>query len=79
MAITVPTEGRPTGTSSESLLGLDSNAFMILGATQKLLRRGGASPEYIAAFQKEATSGGYDHLLAAAMAYLDAGEDNGDA
>lgn len=71
--ITVPTEGRPSkAPDSSSLEGLDGNAFNIMGATRKLLRDAGASPEFLAAYTREATSGDYDHVLQTSIAYLDA-------
>lgn len=52
------------------LTGEDGNAFAIIGAVSKALRRGG-QPEAAAEFQAEAMSGDYDHLLQTAMAYVD--------
>ena len=49
------------------LVGEDGNAFAILGRVRAALRRAGESPEFIAAFTKEATSGDYYHLLATVM------------
>lgn len=73
MSIVVPLEGRPTeDTSSDDLIGVDGNAFAIIGRASVLLRRAGASPAYISAFTKEATSGDYDHVIQTAVAYLDA-------
>ncbi|MBW4636218.1 MAG: hypothetical protein KME30_31365 [Iphinoe sp. HA4291-MV1] len=48
----------------------DSNAFMILGLCQRAARAAGLSPAEIKAFQEEATSGDYDHLLATAMRWF---------
>jgi len=45
------------------LAGEEGNAFSILGRVQKALRKGGVPEVEIDAFVKEATSGGYDHLL----------------
>lgn len=71
--IIVPAEGRQTEQLSSGLLvGVDGNAFAILGNVAKQLRRAGASQEYIASFREQATSGDYDHLLQTAMAFLDA-------
>lgn len=73
MSIIVPVEGRQTQpTSSDDLLSLDGNAFVIIGAVQRTLRRAGASAEFCKAFVAEATSGEYDHLLQTSIAYLDA-------
>jgi hypothetical protein len=52
------------------LTGEDGNAFFILGAVKKALKRAGhgdAADEFFA----EATSGDYDHLLQTAMRYVD--------
>lgn len=69
---TVPTEGRPTTElDSDVLVGIDGNAFTILGTVRKALRRAGASSVYIEAYTAEATSGSYDHLIQTSMAYLE--------
>jgi hypothetical protein len=52
------------------LTGSDGNAFAILGAVQKALRRAGHG-EAAAEFWAEATSGDYDHLLQTAMRYVE--------
>jgi hypothetical protein len=72
--IIVPAEGRPTVSidASDVLIGIDGNAFSIIGTTARVLRRNGAEPSFVAAFQKEATSGDYDHVIATAVAYLEA-------
>ncbi len=73
MAIEVPAEGRPVNApGSELLPGIDGNAFSVIAATKRWLKDAEASREFIDAYQKEAMSGDYDHLLAASMAYLDA-------
>ncbi len=48
---------------------MDGNAFFIIGAVSKALKRAG---HYDAAgdFRLEATKGDYDHLLQTAMAYV---------
>ena len=71
--IEVPIDGRPAEPpGSDCLVGVDGNVFSIIGAASKLLRRAGASSGFVAAFRAEATSGTYDHAIAAAIAYLDA-------
>lgn len=45
------------------LLGNDGNAFAILGAVKKALRRGGVPSSEIEKFMDEATSGDYNDLL----------------
>ena len=49
------------------LIGMDGNAFAILGHVCEALRRGGCSGEFVAAFRKEATRSDYNHLLAVCM------------
>lgn len=46
------------------LIGNDGNAFSIMGAVQKSLRRAGASREELDQYFAEATAGDYDELLA---------------
>ena len=53
------------------LTGGNGNAFAILGAVQQELRRGGATPEEVAQFVDEATSGDYDHLLQTVMRWVE--------
>jgi hypothetical protein len=45
------------------LVGLDGNAFSILGAFRRQSRKEGWSSEEIEQVLKEATSSNYDHLL----------------
>jgi len=53
-----------------NLFEIDGNAFSIMGAVTKALRRGGVDKatrdEYIA----EATAGDYDHLLVTTMKWV---------
>ena len=49
------------------LSGNDGNAFAILGAVAKAMKRAGLSKEDVNEFQSEAMSGDYDHLLQTAM------------
>lgn len=53
------------------LLGQNGNAFFILGAVQKELKRGGATPEQVKEFMDDATSGDYDHLLQTVMSWVE--------
>jgi len=53
------------------LVGEDGNAFMVLGLVFRALREAGWSKEERLAFQAEATSGDYNHLLRTVMKYLD--------
>ena len=52
------------------LTGNDGNAFAILGAVQRAMRRFGVPAEEVAAFYTEATSGDYNHLLQTAMRWV---------
>jgi hypothetical protein len=49
-----------------NLSEIDGNAFSIIGAVRRALRRK-ATPEQIEEFVAEATSGDYDHLLQTTM------------
>jgi 3-oxoacyl-(acyl-carrier-protein) synthase len=53
------------------LSGTDGNAFAVLGAVRRELRRAGWTAEQISAFTAEATSGDYNRLLATCMKYAD--------
>jgi hypothetical protein len=53
------------------LVGEDGNAFSILGRVVKAMRRAKVDPTEIKAFQQEATSGNYDHLLQTCMRWCD--------
>ena len=52
------------------LTGTDGNAFAIMGAVNKALRKAGASPEELKAYQNESMAGDYDHLLRTAMEWV---------
>src|SRR5271157_5090877 len=53
------------------LVGLDSNAFSILGRCSKAMRRAGWTAAEIKEFQAEATNGDYNHLLATVLSYCE--------
>jgi hypothetical protein len=59
-----------TGISVE-LVGQDGNAFAVMGAVTKAMRRGGCSNEDIENYKKEAMSGDYDNLLRVTMDWVD--------
>lgn len=52
---------------SLELVGLDGNAFSIMGAFQKQARREGWTKEEIDAVLNECMSGDYNHLLVTIM------------
>ena len=52
------------------LTGEDGNAFAVMGAVRKALRRAGVSADEVAEYTKESTSGDYDNMLAVAMRWV---------
>jgi hypothetical protein len=46
-----------------NLIGLDGNAFSLMGAFQRAARKQGRTPEEIKAVLDDCMSGNYDHLL----------------
>lgn len=52
------------------LTGNDGNAFSIMGAVSKALRRGGATAEEIEQYMTESMSGDYNNLLRVAMRWV---------
>ena len=55
------------------LTGNDGNAFAILGAVSKAMRRAKVDSKDIDAFMDEATAGDYNHLLQTAMKWVSVG------
>jgi hypothetical protein len=53
------------------LTGSDGNAFMVIGATSKALRKAGWTSDQVDAFRKEAMSGDYNNVLCTCMKYAD--------
>lgn len=59
-----------------SLVGVDGNAFAIMGYTARALKESGHA-ELVEDMRKRATSGDYDNLIAVCDSYLDiANSDN---
>ena len=52
---------------SVELIGVDGNAYNVLGIVKKALERAGVSEEEVSEFYTEATSGDYNKLLATVM------------
>ena len=52
------------------LVGGDGNAFAILGAVSKAMRKAGVNQEERDLFMSEATAGDYDHLLQTCMKWV---------
>jgi hypothetical protein len=53
------------------LIGIDGNAFVIIGSARRMMKRAKMEEETIDKFTKEATSGDYDHLLQTVMEYFE--------
>ncbi len=53
------------------LIGTDGNAFSVIGNTANALRKAGWTSDQVKAFQKEAMSGDYNHVLCTCMKYAD--------
>lgn len=50
---------------------IDGNAFSIMGAVTKQLRRAGATKEERDEYFREATAGDYNHLLTTTMEWVE--------
>ena len=57
-----------------NLIGLDGNAFALMGAFQRQARKENWSPEEIKAVLDDAMSGDYDHLLCVLSNHCTMGE-----
>ena len=53
------------------LVGLDGNAFALMGAFQRQARKEGWSKEEIDVVLKDAMSGDYDHLLSVLVVHCE--------
>ena len=53
-----------------TLTGEDGNAFAIMGAVDKALRKAGVSADERAKYKAESMSGDYDNLLVTAMNWV---------
>lgn len=53
-----------------NMYGVDGNAFCIIAAVTKEMRRAGAPQDVIASFFKEATSGDYENLLKTCQSWV---------
>lgn len=50
---------------------IDGNAFSIMGAARKAMRKAGIPESTIDEYTEKANSGNYDHLLQVTMEYVD--------
>ena len=57
--------------SRYTLVGVDGNAFAIMGYTKKAMREAGFAKEEIDKMYAEATSGNYYNLIAVCDGYID--------
>ena len=72
---TQPREGAPTEPVILDLTSVDGNAFSIMAAVAKALRKAGASTQYIDAIRTEMITSDYDHLLQVAIREIDGSGD----
>lgn len=54
-----------------SLIGIDGNAFSVMGYTSRAMKKAGYSQDDINNYTKLATSGDYDHLVVLSMEWID--------
>ena len=54
-----------------SLVGVDGNAYAIMGNVRRWMRREGYSREEQDAYMKDATSSDYNHLLSVSVQMVD--------
>jgi hypothetical protein len=64
-------ENKINKTVNLDLVGIDGNAYSIMGAFRRQARREGWSQEEINLVIEEAQSGDYDHLLATIVSYCE--------
>lgn len=57
-------------TTAYTLVGVDSNAFSIMGYTMKAMRAANMDSKEISAYQTGSMSGDYDHVISASMDML---------
>ena len=53
------------------LTGNDGNAFAVMGAVRKALKKNGVPDEEIKEYQEDSMSGDYNHLLCVASDWVD--------
>lgn len=54
-----------------NLVGIDGNAYSIMGYVRKAMKAEGKTAEEMKAYTDDATSGEYNHLLAVSMEMID--------
>jgi hypothetical protein len=68
----IPPEFVSTEADSASLIGVDGNAFSIMGYVRRELKRAGNPPSVVDAYTEQAQAGNYDNLLRVSITFLDA-------
>lgn len=63
----------------KSLVGVDGNAFMVIGFVRRALKEAGNPPAILERYQAEATADDYNHLLFVSMEYLGQPSDRAEA
>jgi ribosomal protein S9 len=53
------------------LTGTDGNAYAVMGAVSKALKKAGATKEQVDAYMAESMSGDYNHLIATACDWVE--------
>jgi len=53
-----------------TLVGVDGNAFAVMGYVIRCMEKEGRSIEQIEEYRKDATSSNYDHLLSVSVAMI---------
>lgn len=57
-------------TAEIDLSTIDGNAYAIMGAAQRILKKAGATPEEIDEYLSDSMSGDYKHLVATVSKWL---------
>jgi formylmethanofuran dehydrogenase subunit E len=66
------------GKAELQLVGLDGNAWSVIGAIRQAMRHAGFSSQAQSEMSEDATSGDYNHVLQTAMFWTDFPEDKDD-
>lgn len=61
-----------------SLIGVDGNAFSIMGYVRRAMKETGFTKDEIEAYTKDATSGDYNHLLIVSIDMIDKCNEKGE-
>jgi len=54
------------------LVGSDGNAYSVMGAVKRALRKAGCDKEIVSEYSKKAMSGDYNHLMQVSLEYVEA-------